>query len=82
VCELRFIENVKVPPKLSIVVPAFNEAARLGGSLKQILSYLRERREQTELIVVDDGSTDKTAAIAEEALQDSGAIATRVIRYE
>jgi len=82
VCELRFIENGKVPPKLSIVVPAFNEAARLGGSLKQIVGYLRERREQSELIVVDDGSTDKTAAIAEEALQDSGAIATRVIRYE
>jgi dolichyl-phosphate beta-glucosyltransferase len=76
------IENVKVPPKLSIVVPAFNEAPRLGGSLRQIVSYLRERREQTELIVVDDGSTDNTAAIAEEALQDSGAIATRVIRYE
>src|SRR5947209_6641828 len=57
----RFIENVKVPPKLSIVVPAFNEAARLGGSLRQILKYLSERRERSELIVVDDGSTDLIA---------------------
>src|SRR5437899_2707165 len=80
--ELRLIENVKVAPKLSIVVPAFNEAARLGGSLKQIVRYLSERREQTELIVVDDGSTDNTAVVAEEALRDAGAVATRVIRYE
>ena len=78
----RLIENVKVAPKLSIVVPAFNEAARLGGSLKQIVRYLSERREQTELIVVDDGSTDNTAVVAEEALRDAGAVATRVIRYE
>ena len=78
----RLIENVKVAPKLSIVVPAFNEAARLGGSLKQIVRYLSERREQTELIVVDDGSTDSTAVVAEEALRDAGAVATRVIRYE
>ncbi|MFN2576579.1 MAG: dolichyl-phosphate beta-glucosyltransferase [Pyrinomonadaceae bacterium] len=68
-------------PKLSIVVPAFNEGARLDGSLKQIVSYLSERREQTELIVVDDGSTDNTAAVAEQALQNSG-LASRVIRYE
>ena len=80
--ELRLIENVKVAPKLSIVVPAFNEAARLRGSLKQIVGYLSERREQTELIVVDDGSTDNTAVVAEEALRDAGAVATRVIRYE
>src|SRR5437867_4328546 len=78
----RFIENVKVPPKLSIVVPAFNEAARLGGSLRQILKYLSERRERSELIVVDDGSTDDTAAVAEDALGDSGNVATRVLRYD
>ena len=78
----RFIENVPVPPKLSIVVPAFNEAARLGGSLTAILSYLNERRDATELIVVDDGSTDATAKVAEEALRDSGRVSARVIRYE
>lgn len=70
-----------MPPKLSIVVPAFNEAARLGQSVRTILNYLRERREEAELIVVDDGSSDNTAAVAEEAARDE-AVATRVIRYD
>src|SRR2546426_138273 len=69
-------------PKLSIIVPAYNEAARLGGSLRTIVAYLQEWREPSEVIVVDDGSTDNTATIAEENLADSGAIATRVIRYD
>ena len=69
-------------PKLSIVIPAYNEAARLGKSLRSIVAYLNERRAESELIVVDDGSTDNTAEIAEQNLADSGAVATRVIRYE
>jgi dolichyl-phosphate beta-glucosyltransferase len=69
-------------PKLSIVVPAYNEAARLGKSLRSIVAYLNERRAESELIVVDDGSTDNTAAVAEQNLVDSGAVLTRVIRYE
>jgi glycosyltransferase involved in cell wall biosynthesis len=69
-------------PRLSIVVPAYNEAARLGGSLRTIMAYLKDQREPTELIVVDDGSTDNTATIAEENLADSGTVATRIIRYE
>jgi glycosyltransferase involved in cell wall biosynthesis len=78
----RFIENVAVPPKLSIVVPAFNEAGRLGASVTTILSYLNERRDQTELIVVDDGSTDATPRVAEGAMRDPGRVSTRLIRYE
>jgi dolichyl-phosphate beta-glucosyltransferase len=69
-------------PKLSIVVPAYNEAARLGASLRTVVAYLKERREPGEVIVVDDGSTDNTASVAEEHLADSGPIATKVIRYE
>ena len=71
-----------MPPRLSIVVPAYNEAARLGASLRTIIAYLNQRREENELIVVDDGSDDNTAAVAEQSLADSGAITTRVIRYE
>jgi glycosyltransferase involved in cell wall biosynthesis len=78
----RFIENVAVPPKLSIVVPAFNEAGRLGASVTTILSYLNERRDQTELIVVDDGSTDATPRVAVDAMRDPGRVSTRLIRYE
>jgi glycosyltransferase involved in cell wall biosynthesis len=69
-------------PKLSIVVPAYNEAARLGESLRVIVAYLQDQREPSEVIVVDDGSTDNTAEVAEENLSAAGPVATRVIRYE
>jgi dolichyl-phosphate beta-glucosyltransferase len=69
-------------PKLSIVVPAFNEAERLVASLRDIAAYLKQLREDSELIVVDDGSDDNTAAVAKESLGDSAGLATRVMRYE
>jgi glycosyltransferase involved in cell wall biosynthesis len=71
-----------MPPKLSIVVPAYNEAARLTASLRTIIAFLNQQREESELIVVDDGSGDDTAAVAEESIADSGSVATRVIRYQ
>jgi glycosyltransferase involved in cell wall biosynthesis len=70
-----------MPPNLSIVVPAYNEAARLGNSLSKILEYLNAVG-AAELIVVDDGSTDQTAAVAEKAMCEAAAVSTRVIRYE
>ncbi|HYX27495.1 MAG TPA: dolichyl-phosphate beta-glucosyltransferase [Pyrinomonadaceae bacterium] len=71
-----------MPPKLSIVVPAFNEAARIGRSVAEIIAYLNERREPSELVVVDDGSTDETSAVTEAAMRDAGRVSARVIRYE
>ena len=53
------------PPDLSIIIPSFNEEQRLPGSLEKITAYIRERRRNTEVIVVDDGSTDKTAEVVE-----------------
>ncbi len=67
---------------LSIVVPAFNEEARLGRSIGLILRYLEEHVPDAELIVVDDGSTDHTKDVAEKACADFPKIPTRVIRYE
>lgn len=51
-------------PQLSIVIPAFNEEQRLPATLEKIANYIREKRPDTEVIVVDDGSTDKTAEVA------------------
>src|SRR5262245_15114756 len=48
---------------LSIVVPAFNEAARIGNSLKQIDDFMQSSSLSYEVIVVDDGSTDDTPAV-------------------
>lgn len=52
-------------PELSIVIPSFNEELRLPVSLERIAEYIRDRRPNTEVLVVDDGSTDRTAAVAE-----------------
>lgn len=71
-----------MPPKLSIVIPAYKEAARLEQSMRRIIDYLREQRQEGELIVVDDGSPDETSAVAEAVARESGTVSTRVIRYE
>jgi dolichyl-phosphate beta-glucosyltransferase len=67
---------------LSIIVPAFNESERLGASLEIILNYLERENPSAEIIVVDDGSSDDTAKIAETVLATKPEIASRVIRYE
>jgi dolichyl-phosphate beta-glucosyltransferase len=55
-----------VSPKLvSIVVPAYNEAGRIGGSLRRIAEYADAKGVSVEIIVVDDGSTDTTAEVVE-----------------
>ena len=52
-------------PRLSIVVPAYNEAERLGPTLERVLAYLAaDLPAGGEVLVVDDGSTDGTAAVA------------------
>ncbi|NNE67394.1 MAG: glycosyltransferase family 2 protein [Pyrinomonadaceae bacterium] len=67
---------------LSIVVPAFNEENRLGESVVEILRYVSENLADTELIVVDDGSSDNTSAVAENAASGTPQIDCSVIRYE
>ncbi len=67
---------------LSIIVPAYNEQTRLGGSIRTILDYIQTERLAAELIVVDDGSLDATAVIAEEICAEFPAVKTKVIRYE
>lgn len=71
-----------MPPHLSIVVPAYNEAARLGTTLRTIIDYLNDNEENAELVIVDDGSRDETAGVAERAVAECGAVSARVIRYE
>jgi len=52
-------------PSLSIIIPSYNEESRLPETLRRIASYLRRSGRETEVIVVDDGSHDRTAAVAE-----------------
>lgn len=64
----------------SLVIPAFNEAHRIGQSVSTTLTYLRENSPESELIVVDDGSTDATSEIVRDVLEQGGPIEARLIR--
>jgi dolichyl-phosphate beta-glucosyltransferase len=48
-------------PKYSIVIPAYNERARIGSTLEQVLEHLHEQKWNAEIVVVNDGSRDDTA---------------------
>src|SRR5205085_4146680 len=65
---------------LSIVIPAYNEAARLGESLRTVFEYLNRQRPETEVIVVDDGSSDDTADVAEKSFEERGRVGAQLIR--
>ncbi len=52
-------------PQLSIIIPSFNEELRLPATLEKIARYIERESRSTEVIVVDDGSTDRTAEVAE-----------------
>lgn len=58
---------MSAPVSLSVVIPAFNEEPRLPGTLAIVLPFLRSRQETFEVVVVDDGSRDRTAQVAREA---------------
>lgn len=50
-------------PQISVVIPAFNEENRLPATLSSVHDFLTARRNQFEIIIVDDGSSDGTATI-------------------
>ena len=62
---------------LSVIVPAFNESARLGASLERMTAYLKAQSYTWEIVIVDDGSEDRTA---EEAARHLAGTAHRILR--
>jgi len=52
-------------PDLSIIIPSYNEESRLPATLERIAAYLLTYGREAEVLVVDDGSEDGTAAVAE-----------------
>ena len=55
------------PIRWSVVIPAYNEATRLPRYLDDVVRYLEAQGESWQVIVVDDGSTDDTAALVRDA---------------
>jgi glycosyltransferase involved in cell wall biosynthesis len=56
-----------IPPEISVIISAYNESLTVGGVISEIADVLNRLRKPYEIIVVDDGSTDLTNVVAEEA---------------
>lgn len=67
-------------PQLSLIVPCYNEETRLPASLKRIEEYLEDTGYAYEVLIVDDGSADRTAELAEEVARRNPRF--HVHRYE
>ena len=67
------------PPDLEIVIPAYNEAGRLPRTLAATVDYLAGRPWRSRIVVVDNGSCDATARIAQLFARSGGPVAVSVI---
>ncbi|HEU0293559.1 MAG TPA: dolichyl-phosphate beta-glucosyltransferase [Anaerolineales bacterium] len=59
-------------PFLSIIIPAHNEESRLPDTLEQVIRFLEKQNFTSEIVVVENGSTDRTYAIAQEFARKNG----------
>lgn len=57
-------------PPFSAVLPAFNEAVRIGDTLLATMAYLQKVSPQSEIIVVNDGSTDSTGDVVQQVFAE------------
>jgi dolichyl-phosphate beta-glucosyltransferase len=62
-------ESILERPLISIVIPAYNESARIGKALTEVLRCVHDRNWHAEILVVNDGSTDGTAAVVNQFAQ-------------
>ena len=56
--------------KLSVIIPAYNEEKRLPATLEKVRAYLNQQKYTSEVVVVDDGSTDNTKEIISKLIND------------
>ena len=65
--------------RLSIVIPAYNEEVRLPHTLNDAIGYLKDQPYRSEIIVVNDGSTDGTERIVRQ--QDAAPVLLKLLRH-
>ncbi len=76
----------RIPPAapgpifLSVVIPAYNEEARISRTIREVVAYLQGQEYQWEVVVADDGSSDATARLVSEAA--AGDSRVRVLSLE
>lgn len=68
-------------PAFSLVIPAFNEADRIGKTLRESIRYLETTSPGSELIVVNDGSTDITSEVVREVFGEETSIVTCLLEH-
>jgi dolichyl-phosphate beta-glucosyltransferase len=68
-------------PAFSLVIPAFNEAERIGQTLRAALGYLETTSPESELIVVNDGSTDATSEIVRDVFAARTGVSARLLEH-
>src|SRR6266404_5767127 len=66
-------------PAFSVVIPAFNEAIRIGDTLQATMAYLENTSPESEIIVVNDGSTDGTGDVVRKVFTKNAFQATRLL---
>lgn len=82
---LRFVQSrggkvtIAMEEFLSVIIPAYNEEMRIGPTLTRMNEFLEKNFPGSEIIVVDDGSTDKTRQIVESIAAGPGKL--RLISY-
>jgi dolichyl-phosphate beta-glucosyltransferase len=59
-----------LPPQLSIIIPAYNEEQRLPDSLTSIMTFIQDQTYEAEVLVVDNGSQDRTSEIVNDFTHD------------
>jgi glycosyltransferase involved in cell wall biosynthesis len=68
-------------PAFSLVIPAFNEADRIGKTLRECLRYLETTSPESEVIVINDGSTDATPEVVTQVLAEPTRIAAYCLNH-
>ena len=65
--------------RLSVIIPAFNEELRLPRTLDQVMTYLTKQSYRSEVIVVNDGSTDNTAQVVQN--RQPGSVPLKLLQH-
>src|SRR5258708_1781000 len=74
------MDDALIECSLSLVLPAFNEEAGIAHAVREADDALHQFAVRYEIIVVDDGSSDRTAAVAAETMRDRPCV--RLIRHD